>query len=94
LFYEKVVTSFDELIRAVKVLDEDSGIRLIGKYGGRECLVFVTRFGQRFTIMTYTMDAKTGMPGRRLEAMEVDSVEALAKTLRKFAQRRVRAYVY
>ena len=94
LFYEKEVKSFDDLMKAAGVLDADSGIRLIGESEGRECLVFVTRLGRRFTMMTYSVKARTGTPGRRLGVVEFDSVEALAEALRKVAPRRIRAYVY
>jgi hypothetical protein len=94
LFYEKEVTSFDDLVKAVKVLDEDSGIRLIGERDGRECLVFVTRFGESFTMMTYSMVRKTGAPGERLGVVEFDGVDALAVALRRAAPGRIRAYVY
>jgi hypothetical protein len=94
LFYEKEVTSFDGLMKAARVLDEDSGIRLAGKHAGRKCLVFVTRFGRRFTMMTYAMKGRTGTPGGRLGAVEFDSVEGLAEALRKVSPGRVRAFVY
>jgi len=94
LFYEKEVTSFDDLMKAALALDEDSGIRLIGKSGGRKCLVFVTRFGRRFTMMTYGVKARGGTPGRKLSASDFDSVEALVEALRKVAPSRIKAYVY
>jgi len=94
LFYERKVTSFDELMRAVRVLDEDSGVRLVGEARGRKCLVFVTRSGPKFTMMTYSVKAGTGTPGRRLGAMEFDGAGALGEALRKAAPRRILAYVY
>jgi len=94
LFYEKEVTSFDDLVKAVRVLDEDSGIRLVGKEGGRLRLVFATRFGEKYTVMTYAVVGKTGMPGRRLAAAEFDSVDAVAAELRRTSPGRIRAYVY
>jgi len=94
LFYEKEVTSFDDLVKAVKVLDEDSGVRLIGESSGRKCLVFVTRFGERYTMMTYAVKGKTGAPGRRLGAVEFDDVNAVTDALRRVAPGRLRAYVY
>ena len=94
LFYERGVTSFDDLVKAAKVLDEDSGIRLAGVRNGRKCLVFVTRFGESFTMMTYSMVRKTGEPGRRLGVAEFDGVDALVEALRKAAPGPVRAYVY
>jgi hypothetical protein len=94
LFYEKEVRSLDALVRAVRVLDEDSGIRLVGERKGKECLVFVTRFGPKYTVMTYGMKGKTGAPGRRLDAVEVDGADAAARVIRSAAPRRIRAYVY
>ena len=94
MFYEKEVTSFDDLVKAARVLDEDSGIRLMGERNGRECLVFVTRFGESFTIMTYSVVRKTGAPGRRLGVAEFDGADAVAAALRRAAPGRIRAYVY
>ena len=94
LFYEKTVTSFDDLRKAIKVLDEDSGIRLVGKKNGRKCLVFVTRFGESFTTMTYSMMRKTGAPGKRLDVDEFAGADEVATALRKAAPGRIRAYVY
>jgi len=94
LFYEKEVTSFHDLVKAVTVLDEDSGIRLIGEEGGRRRLVFVTRFGERYTLMTYAMVRKTGTPGRRLGVVEFDTVDSVVEALRRAAPGRVRAYIY
>jgi hypothetical protein len=94
LFYEKKVTSLDELVKAIRVLDEDSGIRLIGERNGRKCLVFVTRFGESFTMMTYSVVRKTGAPGRRLGVAEFDGVDAVAAELRGAAPGQIRAYTY
>ena len=93
-FYEKKVTSFDDLAKAVRVLDEDSGIRLIGERKGREYLLFVTRFGESFTMMTYSMLRKTGAPWRRLSVVEFNGAGAVVAALRRAAPDRIRAYVY
>ena len=88
------MTSFDELVKTIRVLDEDSGVRLIGERNGRDCLLFVTRFGERFTMMTYSMVKKTGAPGRRVGVAEFGGVDAVAAALRRVSPRRIRAYVY
>lgn len=94
MFYEKEVSSFSELVREARVLDEDSGIRLIGALGGRKCIVFVTRFGSKYTVMTYSTKGTKGTPGKRLETVEVDTVEALAEALGKVMPHHVQAWVY
>jgi hypothetical protein len=77
-----------------RVLDEDSGIRLSGTLRGQRCLVFVTRFGPRYTMMAYSVKKGSGTPDRRLETTELNSPAALAAALRKVVGRRVRAYIY
>ena len=92
--YERGVSSFSGLMKEARVLDEDSGIRLTGILGGQKCLVFVTRFGHRYTMMTYSVKAGTGTPDRRLETIELDGPGALARALRTVVGARVRAYIY
>jgi len=94
LLYEKELTSVEALARAIRTLDEDSGVRLIGVREGRECLVFVTRFGRRYTVMTYGMNGKIGAPGKRLDVVEVDGAEAAIRALRGVVPGSVRAFVY
>jgi hypothetical protein len=77
-----------------RVLDEDSGIRLSGSLGGQRCLVFVTRFGSRYTMMAYSVKEGSGTPDRRLETTELDTPAALAAALRRIVGRRVQAYIY
>jgi hypothetical protein len=92
--FERGVFSFNALMREARVLDEDSGIRIEGNLGGQRCLAFVTRFGRRYTIMTYTVEDGTGTPGRRLKTTEVETPAALSTELRKVVGARVRAYIY
>jgi hypothetical protein len=92
--YEREVTSFSGLMKEARVLDEDSGIRLSGTLRGQRCLVFVTRFGPRYTMMVYSLKAGTGTPDKRLETIGIDTPAALAKALRPVVGARVRAYIY
>jgi len=92
--FEREVSSFGDLMKEAAVLDEDSGIRLPGTRGGQKCLVFVTRFGPRYTLMVYSVKKGTGTPDKRLETAELDDPKALARALRTVAGRQVRAYIY
>lgn len=94
MFYEKKVTSLGDLVKAIRTLDEDSGVRVVGERQGRKCFVFVTRFGRRYTLMTYGVKARTGAPDKRLEALETDDVEAVTEAIRMVAPHRIQAYVY
>ena len=94
VFYEQELTSFAELAKRLRVLDQDSGLRLIGRSGGKRVLVFVTRFGQRYTAMTYGVRKGAVAPSRRLQTMEFDTVEGLERALKGLVSGRVRAWVY
>ena len=88
------MTSLSALAGAVRALDEDAGIRLLGESEGKKRLVFVTRFGPRYTVMTYEVRGRTGVPGKRLEVAELDGPDAVLEALRKAVPRRITAYLY
>lgn len=94
MFYEEKVTTFADLAKRLRALDEDAGVRLIGGAGRKKFLVFVTRFGPRYTTMTYTM-GRDGAPEKKIETLEVEGFKALVVQLRKFAaEGKVQAWVY
>ena len=68
-------------------------MRLIGETGRRKTLAFVTRFGQTYTMMTYTM-LGGGTPGRKLQTLEFQNPEDVERALRKLVKGRLRAWVY
>ena len=93
MFYEDRVTSFPALARRLRALDQDAGARLVGRSGKRRVFVFVTRFGPKYTMMTYSM-GRGGMPGKRLQTLELDGHEAVEEALKKVVKGRLRAWVY
>jgi hypothetical protein len=93
MFYEDRVVSFADLNRRLRALDQDSGVRVIGGAGSKRFLVFVTRFGRKYTLMTYAMK-RGGAPGKKLETLELDGLEDLELTLRRLARSPLRAWVY
>ena len=92
MFYERKLSSFPELLRCLRVLDQDAGIRVSGEVGGKKALLFVTRFGARYTLMSYSVSG--GGPGKRLQALEFDSPDAAGEALKKVVPGRLRACVY
>lgn len=94
MFYEQPLTSFRDLARRLRSLDQDAGIRVVGRSGGKRVLVFVTRFGLKYTMMTYSVASGTGAPGRRLDTSEFDSPERVGAALRKLVPGRLQAWVY
>jgi hypothetical protein len=94
LLYERPLTSFSELARMLKSLDQDAGIRVGGKRGDRKVFVFVTRFGPKYTIMTYSVNSGTGGPGKRLDTSEFESSEEASAALRNLVPGRLHAWLY
>ena len=92
MFYEDEVTSFKELERRLGTLDQDAGVRIITGTGRKRFLLFVSRFGERFTMMAYTM--KKGVPGKRLQTLEFDGLASLEAALKKFVKGGLHAWVY
>jgi hypothetical protein len=93
LFYEDRVASFADLAKRLRGLDQDSGVRLVGGSGSSRFLVFVTRFGPKYTVMTYTM-GRNGTPGNRLETLDFEGLKDLEGALRALVKDPLRAWVY
>ncbi|HME19694.1 MAG TPA: hypothetical protein VKF15_08175 [Nitrososphaerales archaeon] len=93
MYYEDKVTSFPDLARRLRSLDQDAGLRVIGGSGKQKILMFVTRFGPKYTIMTYTLRRK-GTPGRRLQTLELENFEGVEEEVRKAVKGQLQAWVY
>lgn len=94
MLYEKLLASHAELARTLRSLDQDAGVRVVGKLGGKKVLVFVTRFGPKYTMMAYGVRPRTGSPGRRLATSEFDSADGVEAALMAMAPGRLRAWLY
>ncbi len=93
LFYEDKVTSFRDLAKRLRSLDQDAGVRLTGGSGKDRFFVFVTRFGRKYTMMTYAMGTG-GAPQERLRTFEFGSPGAVEEALKKLVRGRLQAWVY
>jgi len=96
LSYEKHVRSLPALERELKLLDGDAGVRLEGRYRGKKCFAFVTRFGKTYSAMVCS-SVKRGnsqVPGRSLAWVEFASVSDVVTFLAALATPSVSAYVY
>jgi hypothetical protein len=93
LFYEEKVTSFPDLARRLRSLDQDAGVRVIGGSGKQKVMMFVTRFGPKYTMMTYAV-GRGGAPGRRLQTLEFDTPEGVEGELRNLVNGRLQAWIY
>jgi hypothetical protein len=95
LFYERRIGSLAAVAREAETMDADAGIRIAGRFAGRGCYAFVSRFGQRYTVMVYEKKAGSGHRlGRRLASEELESVEALKVFLRRITSGRFEAFAY
>ena len=95
LFYERRVRTFAGLQRELRRLDSDAGIRVEGRYLRRSCLVFVTRFVGRYTVMVYeSKGSKRPTVGKRVLSRDYESPEELEVLLRNITRERVEAYLY
>ncbi|MDG7006915.1 MAG: hypothetical protein JRN06_01575 [Nitrososphaerota archaeon] len=94
MLYEQPLKSFSELVERLRSLDQDAGIRLVGRSGGKRVLVFVTRFGPKYTMMTYTVRPRTGTPLKKLDTREFDSPEGVGAALRTLVRGRLQAWLY
>ena len=94
MLYERRLDSFSALIEEAKSMDEDAGLRISGRYDGRSCYIFVTRFGRAYTAMVYARPSKGKTVGRRLAVMEHLEANELQPLLRKLVPGRVVAYSY
>jgi hypothetical protein len=94
MFYEKRVTSLRALMREVSTMDSDAGIRVIGRYGGRRCYCFITRFGSVFTAMIYARSPGKEAPGSLLSSLELKGAAQLKRFLQEIVDPDVLAFVY
>ena len=95
MFYERRIDSLEALIKEAASMDADAGLRILGRYNGRNCYAFVTRFGTRYTIMVYGRMPDGGvLPGAKLAVVEVDGIRGLKSVLGKVVGHTVKAYAY
>lgn len=94
MFYERRIGSLAAVVKEAETMDADAGIRMSGRYAGRRCYAFVSRFGDRFMVMVYERrDGRRGVLGRRLASEDVES-EGLKVLLGKIASGKVEAFAY
>ena len=94
LIYERRLGSLRALMIEAKNMDADAGLRVLGRYDARNCYVFVTRFGNRYTAMVYErLPGRKKTLGRRLAVMDYELTE-LRSFLGKLTSGRFTAFSY
>ncbi len=95
MIYEKHVGTLAGLRRELEVLDGDAGVRVEGKYGGKRCVAFVTRFEKTYTAIVFSAKgASRRNPGKRLASDEFADLDSVMLFLTPMARPRIDAYVY
>ena len=82
-----------ELSRKLRSLDQDAGIRLIGGRGTDRSMMFVTRFGTTYTVMTYGV-VHGGLPGRRRQTLELSDPDEVERVLSGKVKGKLQAWIY
>jgi len=95
LLYEKQVGSFAQLMKEVRRLDSDAGVRLPGKFRGRRCLIFLTKSVGGYTVIVCAVSKGVQpIPGKRLWAEQFARTGELEAFLKDLTKGRVQAFVY
>lgn len=93
--YEKHVGSFSTLMSEVRRLDSDAGVRLLGSFNGRRCLIFLTRSVDGYVLIVCA--ASSGgrpLPGRRLGAEHFSNLSQVRAFLKKVTRGHTDAFIY
>ena len=96
MVYEKEISSFAQLIKEAENLDIDGGIRMTGRYKGRNCFIFLTKT-RDYTLAVYNQkrESKVGaIPDERLLIKEFKNGEELEALLKELVAKPVKAYSY
>lgn len=95
MFYEKKVDSFRGLMKEIRQLDSDAGIRLLAVYEGKKCFVFVSKSVKGYAIMVYsTSRTDNPTPSRRLRSEEFARPSEVSNFLKGVIHGRVQAFAY
>jgi len=95
LLYERSINSFAALVEEATSMDADAGLRVPGRYNGRNCYAFVTKFGNHYSVMIFSrVSGRLGGLGPRLAAEELTGIEELKSLLKRVIPSRVRAFAY
>lgn len=95
LFYERRLGSLAAVVSEAETMDADAGIRVSGKYAGRNCYVFVTRFGGRYTVMVYErrVGRRKGL-STMMASVDLEGTRQLKSFLGKVVYGKVEAFAY
>lgn len=95
MFYEKRLGSLADLMNSLGTMDPDAGVRLVGRYSGRDSFLFITKFEGKYTVMVYARKGKEGREaGRFIDAMEFRGIDELRTFIRALEGSKVEAYAY
>ncbi len=91
LVYETRVKSLAELLRSVKDMEVDTGVRALGVYDGRRSLIFITKHSGSYALWIRDRNEKGTGRGAFLSFRDF---EGLRGFLEKALDRPLRAHMY
>lgn len=96
MMHEEEITSFDELLREIKMLDADAGIRIETKYNGANSYIFLTRSGAGYALAIYDTVVKGNLriPGERVLFKRFSSSEEVERFLSELLNSSYRSFKY
>jgi hypothetical protein len=96
LLYEKRIASLPRCLRELRTMDLDSGLRIRGRYNGRNALLFVTKSGAGYAVAIYGIKrkGKATLPEKQLLIEEFKSDGEVGKLITQTATRPLNAYSY
>lgn len=96
MFYEKRIGSFPQLMREIRRLDSDAGIRAICSYDGRRCYLFLTKSIDGYVVMIHAVAGTSSRPtpGDRLLVKEFPRSSEVEKFLQTVIRGRLEAFAY
>ncbi len=94
MVYETRVGSSKELFDKLEDLAPDEGVRIIAKYHGEVCLVFVTKHSGKYALWIRAARKKRKTPDRTEEFKDFKDLDLLKKFLLGIVAEPLKAYVY
>ena len=95
LFYEKRIRSFAKLMREIRHLDSDSGVRVVGSYLNKSCFAFLTRSAGSYTVTVYQRRGlRKPSVGARILSRDFNSADELGRFLGQIVKKGVDTYIY
>ncbi len=95
MVYEERIATLEELLREIKIIDSDAGIRIDADYKGEDAFIFITRSSPGFAVAIHRKKNDDGLvPAERIEFIKIDNYEKLSDFLLTIVKEPLLAFKY